>query len=69
MGRTNVVVDDELIERAMKLYGLKTKREAIDLALRRLVGRGTREGILALQGSGWEGDLLEMRRGKKVEEI
>jgi len=38
MGRTNVVVDDELIERAMKLYNLRTKREAIDLALRRLVG-------------------------------
>ena len=37
MGRTNVVVDDELIERVMQLYGLRTKREAIDLALRRLV--------------------------------
>ena len=69
MSRTNVVVDDELIERAMKLYGLKTKREAIDLALRRLVGRGTREGILALRGSGWEGDLLKMRRGEPIEEI
>ena len=37
MGRTNVVVDDKLIERAMSLYGLRTKREVIDLALSRLV--------------------------------
>jgi Arc/MetJ family transcription regulator len=61
MGRTNIVVDDELIERAMSLYGLKTKREAIDFALRRLVGRSSHEDMLALEGVGWEGNLDEMR--------
>jgi Arc/MetJ family transcription regulator len=38
MGRTNIVIDDDLVGRAMELYGLRTKREAVDLALRRLVG-------------------------------
>ncbi len=68
MGRTNVVVDDELVERVKGLYGLKTTREAIDFALRRAAGEGTPEGILALEGSGWEGDLEEMRRSR-VEEV
>lgn len=64
MGRTNVVVDDALIEKAMRLYNLKTKREAIDLALRRLVGEYRPIDILDLQGMGWEGDLEEMRRDR-----
>ena len=64
MGRTNVVVDDELVEKVKKLYGLKTTREAIDFALRRVAGEGTREGLLALEGMGWEGDLKEMRRSR-----
>jgi Arc/MetJ family transcription regulator len=64
MGRTNVVVDDDLIERAMRLYNLKTKREAIDLALRRLVGEYKQIDILELEGMGWEGDLDEMRESR-----
>ena len=61
MGRTNVVVDDALIEKAMKRYNLKTKREAIDLALRRLVGEYEQVDMLDLEGMGWEGNLEEMR--------
>jgi Arc/MetJ family transcription regulator len=62
MARTNVDVDDELIAKAMRLYRLRTKREAIDFALRRLVGeRDPYEAALALEGSGWEGDLDELR--------
>lgn len=38
MGRTNIVIDDRLVKRAMEMYGLRTKRETVDLALRRLVG-------------------------------
>jgi Arc/MetJ family transcription regulator len=64
MGRTNVVIDDELIERAMLLYNLRTKREAIDLALRRLVGEYKQIDILELEGMGWEGDLDEMRESR-----
>jgi Arc/MetJ family transcription regulator len=62
MGRTNVELDDELIARVMRRYGLRTKRAAIDLALRRLdVEPMSREEALAMRGSGWEGDLEEMR--------
>ena len=60
--RTNIELDDEIIERAMQLYGTKTKRETVDLALRRLVGEAlTKEDALGLEGSGWEGDLGVMR--------
>lgn len=61
MGRTNVVVDDKLISRVMKLYGLRTKREAIDFALRRVAGSYDPRGLLELEGIGWEGDLEKMR--------
>ncbi len=67
MGRTNVVVDDKLIERAMRLYGLRTKREAIDLALRRLVGEYEPRDMLDMEGTGWEGDLEQMRRSRIVD--
>ena len=65
MSRTNIDIDDELVERAMKVYGLRTKREAVDLALRRLVGgisQDPHRGMLELRGIGWEGDLDEMRK-------
>ena len=62
MGRTNIEIDDRLIATAMKIHGLKTKREAVDYALRRLVGTPmTREEMLAMRGTGWDGDLDEMR--------
>ena len=62
VSRTNIEIDDELIARAMKLYRLKTKREAVDLALRRLVPEPmTLEEALAMEGSGWEGDLDALR--------
>lgn len=52
MGRTNIDIDDELVARVMARYHLTTKREAIDYALRRLVGNPmTREEILAMGGS------------------
>lgn len=62
MGRTNIDIDDELVATVMRRFGLRTKKEAVDLALRRLVGPvPTREELLALQGSGWDGDLDELR--------
>lgn len=62
MGRTNVDIDDELVATAMERYGLRSKREAVDLALRRLVGPPlTREFLTGLRGIGWEGDLDAMR--------
>lgn len=60
--RTNIELDDAIVERAMRLYGTRTKKETVDLALRRLVGaRLDTDEALALEGSGWEGDLAAMR--------
>jgi len=60
--RTNIEIDDVLIDRAMRLYRLRSKREAVDLALRRLVGEPmSREEMLAAEGRGWAGDLDELR--------
>lgn len=62
--RTNVEIDDELVGRVMRRYGLDTKRAAIDLALRHLdVEPLSRDEALAMEGSGWEGDLDELRAG------
>ncbi len=63
MARTNIELDDELVKRVMNGYGLPSKRAAVDYALRRLdVEPMTREEALARRGTGWEGDLDEMRR-------
>lgn len=63
MTRTNIELDDDLVSRVMRRYGLPSKRAAVDLALRRLAGDPlSRDEALALEGSGWEGDLEEMRR-------
>lgn len=62
--RTNVDVDEDLIARVMRRYGLPTKRAAIDLALRRLdLEPMSREEALAMRGTGWEGELEELRGG------
>ncbi|ODU03372.1 MAG: antitoxin [Pseudonocardia sp. SCN 72-86] len=62
MGRTNIELDDELVGEVMQRFGLRTKREAVDLALRRLVGpRLSPEFLASLEGVGWDGDLDEMR--------
>ncbi len=63
------MIDDELVARVMQLYGLRTKREAVDFALRRLVGDGAspHRDLLGLEGIGWDGDLDELRRGPFVD--
>ncbi len=62
MARTNIEIDDELIGTAMRRFGLATKREAVDFALRRLVGPVmAREEMLAMEGTGWAGDLDSLR--------
>lgn len=62
MSRTNIDIDDELAAEVMRRFGLTTKRAAVDLALRRLVGSPlSRELLLGLEGVGWEGDLDDLR--------
>lgn len=63
MTRTNIDLDDDLVSEVMRRHGVTTKRAAVDLALRRLVGpRLSSEALRALRGIGWEGDLDEMRQ-------
>lgn len=63
VSRTNIEIDERLVTEAMRRYGLRTKRAAVDLALRRLVGEAmSREEVLEMEGTGWEGDLDELRR-------
>lgn len=67
MTRTNIEIDDLLVDRAMRLYRLRSKREAVDLALRRLVGEPmSREEALATEGTGWAGDLTEIRSREEI---
>ncbi|MGL5859353.1 MAG: type II toxin-antitoxin system VapB family antitoxin [Angustibacter sp.] len=62
MARTNIDLDDGLVAEVMSRFHLSTKREAVDFALRRLVGPVmTREEMLSMEGSGWDGDLEAMR--------
>lgn len=70
VARTNIDIDDALIERAMRIYGLRTKREAVDLALRRLVGEPlSLDDARAMEGTGWDGDLDELRGGERVRDL
>lgn len=63
MSRTHIEIDDELITRVMRRHEFRSKREAVDQALRSLdVAPLSREGILALEGTGWEGELEALRR-------
>jgi Arc/MetJ family transcription regulator len=65
VSRTNIEIDDELVSRVMLRYGLSSKRAAVDLALRRLAGEPlSRSEALALEGSGWDADLDDMRRSR-----
>jgi Arc/MetJ family transcription regulator len=69
IARTNIDIDDELVASAMRLYRLASKREAVDFALRRLVGEPMSRGeALAMEGAGWSGDLAEIRAADDVRE-
>ena len=64
MGRTNIVIADDLVAVIRRRHGLRSNRDAVDLALRRLAGpRLTPQFLASLDGIGWDGDLDEMRRG------
>lgn len=60
--RTNIVIDDHLMEQALKLSGLKTKREAVEEGLKLLIVMKKQAKIRELRGAlAWEGDLDAMR--------
>ena len=65
--RTNIEINDELIARAMRVSGIRTKRAAVEEGLRLLVRvREQAEARKALKGLGWEGDLDAMRREREA---
>jgi Arc/MetJ family transcription regulator len=69
MTRTNIELDDQLVMRAMRIYRLRSKRAAVDLALRRLVGEPMdRPEALAMEGRGWAGDLDQIRSADDIAE-
>ena len=62
MARTNIDLDDEACEAVMERFHLGSKREAENLALRRLASEPLNvEDARRLRGSGWDGDLDQMR--------
>ena len=61
--RTNVVLDDQLMSRALRSSGCRTKRSAIESGLRLLVQVNSQKKLRSLKGKiMWECDLEEMRR-------
>lgn len=67
MKRTNLVLNEDLLEEAVRLSGERTYSRAVERALEEFVRRIRAGRILELAGSGlWEGDLAEMRRDRHV---
>jgi Arc/MetJ family transcription regulator len=66
MARTNIDLDEDLVEQAMRLTGARTKRQVVDIALRRLVEKGTLYARLRrLRGKlAWQGDVEAGRRAR-----
>ena len=60
--RTNIVIDDELMKRVLKLTGIRTKREAVEMGLKALLKLKRQEQIRDYRGKlDWQGDLDELR--------
>ena len=70
MSRTTIDIDDEACAAIMRDYGLATKQEAVNFALRSLMVEPASVEPLSLEearrlrGSGWDGNLDEMRAGR-----
>lgn len=67
MKRTNIVLDESLVDEGLKATGLGSMRALVDRALRDLVRHERQKRLLGLKGKvRWEGDLAAMRRGRTV---
>jgi len=63
--RTNIVIEDELMQKAMRATGFTTKRAVVQAGLRLLLQVKAQSGIRRLRGKvRWEGNLKEMRAGR-----
>ena len=68
--RTNIEIDDSLLNEALAVTGLRTKKAVVDEGLRRII-RGSRQlrAINALKGLGWEGqEIRSLRRNRNLPE-
>ena len=60
--RTNIDIDDKLLQRALEFSQLKTKKAIVELALQEYVDMMRRRDLLSLRGKvQWDGDLEQMR--------
>ena len=67
MKRTNVVLDEKLVQDCIKATGIKTQKALIDHALRELLRHENQLRILELKGRiNWDGNLDEWRQGRRV---
>ena len=65
MGRTNVILDDELVAECQQVTGIKTRRSLINHALEELLRHEQQKKVLDLKGAvRWEGDLAAWRKGR-----
>ncbi len=63
--RTNIEINDELIHKAMRSSGARTKKAAVEAGLQLLVKTHSQAAIRKLRGKvRWEGDLNESRKGR-----
>jgi Arc/MetJ family transcription regulator len=63
--RTNIVIDDELMERALQVTGLPTKRAVVEAGLQLLIQVKAQSGLRRLRGKvKWQGNLDELRSGR-----
>jgi len=63
--RTNIVIDDKLIEQAMKATGLPTKKAVVEAGLQMLIQVKAQAGVRRLRGKvKWSGNLAEMRSSR-----
>ncbi len=63
--RTNIEIDDRLMRDTLKITGLRTKREVVELALKELLRLRQQADLKKLKGKfHWEGDLEKMRLDK-----
>ncbi|MCB9666526.1 MAG: type II toxin-antitoxin system VapB family antitoxin [Myxococcales bacterium] len=67
MKRTNLVLDEQLLEEAVRISGERTYSATVQRALKDFIHRAKARQILELTGTGlWEGDLGEMRSDRKT---
>lgn len=65
--RTNIDIDDALMERALRVSGEPTKRAVVERALQLLIDTHGQAGIRALRGAiEWQGDLAASRQGRRL---